>query len=163
MPYEWQPASAEGRRVLLWRHRSLTPEGFVWVMGGAAAALVLPLVAVIGRAVRWGLLPFAALALWGLWRGVQHGWQNGGTREEVVLEPARLTVTRRDPGRADRVWQANPYWVRLALRRDGPVEDYLTLTDGSREIELGAFLAPAERRALRAEIEDALAEVRAPR
>ena len=30
----------------------------------------------------------------------------------------------------------------------GPVEDYLTLTDGMREIELGAFLDSAERRAL---------------
>ena len=39
-----------------------------------------------------------------------------------------------------------------------PVEDYLTLTDGQRVIELGAFLSPDERRALHAELTRALAK-----
>lgn len=147
MPHEWTESDG-AQRLLVWRHRSLTPTGFAWVMGGTAVALMLPLIAVVGRSVMWGLLPFAALALWGLWRGVQHGWQGGGIHEELVLTPDRLTVTRRDPGRPDRMWTANPYWVRLTLRAGGPVEDYLTLTDGMREIELGAFLDSAERRAL---------------
>lgn len=160
MPYEWQPDSGEARRLLIWRHRSLTPQGFAWVIGAAAVALVLPLVAVIGRAVMWGLLPFAAAALIGLWWAVQHGWRGGGPFEEVTLTSDRMGVTRHDPGRKPRHWQGNPYWVRLALHSDGPVEDYLTLSDGARMIELGAFLAPEERRALRAELEAALAGLR---
>ncbi len=67
----------------------------------------------------------------------------------MLLDRDRLILTRSDPGRPDRIWQTNPYWVRLALRQNGPVEDYLVLTDGKREVELGAFLAPEERMALR--------------
>ena len=160
MPYEWQPPEGDQRRLLIWRHRSLTPQGFVWVIGGAAAALVLPLVAVLGRTVLWGLLPFALLALAGLWWGVQYGWKGGGTREEVTLTRSRMTVARHDPGRPSRYWQGNPYWIRLTIRGDGPVEDYLTLTDGGRAIELGAFLTRAERRALRDDLAAALADLR---
>lgn len=158
MPYAWQPDQPDGtRRLTIWRHRSLTPQGFAWVIGLTAGALTLPLLAVIGTAVLWGLLPFALAALGGLWIAVQHDWKGGGPVEEIALTPALMSVVRHDPGRPDRHWQGNPYWVRLSLRRDGPVEDYLTLTDGRREIELGAFLSPEERRTLQADLSDALA------
>ena len=167
MPYEWHDQiDSDGlpvRRLILWRYRSLTPAGFAWAIGGAATALVLPLLAVVGSAVLWGLLPFAAGAVWALWYAMQYAWRHGGTVEQLTLRPDLLHVTRRDPGRAPRDWQGNPYWVRLALR-DQPVEAYLTLTDGGgREIELGAFLTPDERRQLRADLQDALAAVRDPR
>ena len=130
MPYAWQPETKDDtRRLLIWRHRSLTVRGFVWFMAATALLLVLPLVALTGSAVMWGLLPFALSALAGLWWAMQ------------------------------RQWQANPYWVRLTLRRDGPVEDYLTLTDGQREIELGALLSPEERRQLRDELAAALGDL----
>ncbi|HRO15604.1 MAG TPA: DUF2244 domain-containing protein [Paracoccus sp. (in: a-proteobacteria)] len=104
-------------------------------------------------------MPFAAAAVGGLWYAMQRGWHHGGTVEEVELSPDRLQVTRHDPGRPDRHWQGNPYWVRLSMG-EGPVEDYLTLTDGGREIELGAFLSPDERRTLREELSAALAAQR---
>lgn len=162
MPFEWLPGGGQTRRLLIWRHRSLTPRGFAWVIGLTAAALVLPLVAVVGSAVLWGLLPFATVALWGLWRGLQHGWSGGGTREEVELTRERMTVTRHDPGRPVRRWQGNSYWVRATLSGNGPVENYLTLSDGGRVIELGAFLSPDERQALKDELSAALNELRAP-
>ena len=43
---------------------------------------------------------------------------------------------------------------------DEPVEAYLALTDGGRQIELGAFLSPEERRALKDELELALRQLR---
>lgn len=160
MPYAWQPDDFDGtRRLLIWRHRSLTPRGFVWMIGLAAAAMSLPLLAVVGSVVMWGLLPFALAALAGLWIAVQHDWKGSGPMEEVALTPQSMSITRRDRGRPDRHWQTNPYWVRLSLRHDGPVEDYLTLTDGQREIELGAFLSPEERRGLRADLAAALADL----
>lgn len=163
MPYAWQPDAPDGtRRLLIWRHRSLTPQGFVWVMGMTAAALTLPLLAVVGSVVMWGLLPFAVAALAGLWFAVQRDWKGGGPVEEVALTPAVMSVTRRDPGRTDRHWEGNPYWIRLSLRPDGPVEDYLTLSDGRREIELGAFLSPEERRGLQADLSAALARIGRP-
>lgn len=50
-------------------------------------------------------------------------------------------------------WRADPAWVALRLiPRGGPVEQYLTLTGGGREVELGAFLTPEERIALHDEL-----------
>lgn len=158
MPYEWQgdPGTA---RLRAWPYRSLPRKGFAWVIGITAVALALPLLAVLGSVVLWGLLPFAALTVFGIWFGLQRSYRSGQTHEELEITPDRLTLIRRDPGRPDRLWQTNPYWVRASLR-PGPVEDYLTLTDGQREVELGAFLTPDERRTLHGQILRRLAEMR---
>ncbi|WP_299364005.1 DUF2244 domain-containing protein [uncultured Paracoccus sp.] len=159
MPYAWHDTSPTDRRLMIWPHRSLPVTGFVWVMGLTALGLALPMLAVVGNAVLWGLLPFAVLVGAGLWMAIRVNNRAGQMHELVELTPDRITVTRHDPGRADRQWQANPYWVRLSLRSK-PVEDYLTLTDGGREIELGVFLAPKERRALRDDLTRALETLR---
>lgn len=165
MPYEWTDTApdisgAVSYRLEAWPYRSLPPRGFVWVIGLTAGALALPLLAMIGSAVLWGLLPFALLAVWGLWHAIQRSYRSGTTREVLILTPDALTLTRRDPGRTDRVWKTNPYWVRAGLRGNGPVEDYLVLTDGRREVELGAFLSPEERVALRDDLDRRLAAMR---
>lgn len=166
MPYQWTDAAPEDHsgavslRLEAWPHRSLPPAGFAWVIGLTAGGLALPLLAVLGTAVLWGLLPFAVLAVWGLWHAIRRSYRDGAMREVLELAPGRLRLVRSDPGRPDRVWQTNPYWVRVSLRRTGPVEDYLVLTDGRREVELGAFLTPGERRALHDDLDRLLAELR---
>lgn len=164
MPYEWtETASGDSGAVLyrlaLWPYRSLPRKGFVWFIGITAALMVLPLVAVLGNVALWGLLPFALLALCGLWHGLQRSYRSGETREDLYLCREELTLRRHDPGKGDRIWTTNPYWVRVAIRK-GPVEDYLTLTDGKREIELGAFLTAEERRALCGSLNEKLAKIR---
>jgi uncharacterized membrane protein len=156
MPYEWiQPAPDHSGAVLhelrLWPHRSLPRKGFVWFIAVTAALVSLPLLAVLGTAVLWGLLPFMALAVGGIWLAIQQTYRSGQTHEELLLNRQTLRVRRHDPGKPLREWQTNSYWVRASLRK-GPVESYLTLTDGQREIELGVFLTPDERRELCAEL-----------
>ncbi|MDO5658051.1 MAG: DUF2244 domain-containing protein [Paracoccus sp. (in: a-proteobacteria)] len=161
MPYRWQDNPGRARLVA-WPHRSLPRHGFVWVIGLMAGFLSLPLLAVTGSPILWGLLPFALLALWGLWFAITRSYRSGQTHEVLLLDTGRLHLTRHDPGRAPREWQANPYWVR-AMIRPGPVEDYLVLTggdEGGRAVELGAFLSPKERRALRDELAARLAALR---
>ena len=165
MPYHWtdtapEVSGAASFRLEAWPYRSLPKRGFVWVIGLTAGALALPLLAVVGSAVMWGLLPFAVLAVWGLWRAIGLSYRSAATREVLVLTPQSLLLTRSDPGRADRIWQTNPYWVRAGLRATGPVEDYLVLTDGRREVELGAFLSPEERQSLRDDLDRRLARLR---
>lgn len=167
MPYLWrdEPAAPEqsgavSHELLLWPHRSLPRRGFVWFIAATAALLALPLLAVVGRAVLWGLLPFAIAAVAGLWVAIGRSYRNGETREILRMTPDSLVLTRSDPDRPDRCWQANPYWVRVALRGDGPVEAYLTLSGEGREVELGAFLSPDERRALEPELIRRLARLR---
>ncbi|MFT4012795.1 MAG: DUF2244 domain-containing protein [Paracoccus sp. (in: a-proteobacteria)] len=162
MPYQWHDAAPEDSGAVfhlrLWPHRSLPLRGFAWVIGLTAGFLALPLISVLGTAVLWGVLPFAALAVWGLWAAIRRSYRHPS--EEMWLAPDRLELRRSDPGRADRIWRTNPYWVRASLHRNGPAEDYLVLTDGRRKVELGAFLSPKERVALKEELEARLARLR---
>lgn len=163
MPYAWQDMAPEDSGAVcvlrVWPHRSLPRTGFVWVIGLTAGFLALPLIAVLGSDVLWGLLPFAVLAVWALWSAISRSYR--APSEEMHLSRDSLILIRHDPGRADRVWRTNPYWVRASLRAQGPVEAYLVLTDGQREVELGAFLAPEERLALQDDLNRRLAETRA--
>ena len=133
--------------------------GFVWFIGLTAALFLFPLLAVIGTAVLWGLLPFVLIVIVGVWYALERTYRSGQVLESMRLSQDRLYLRRHDPGCEDRTWDANPYWVRPILR-GGPVQDYLTLTDGGREVELGVFLTPEERRALRDELLTRLAALR---
>ncbi|WP_338418432.1 DUF2244 domain-containing protein [Paracoccus suum] len=145
---------------MVWPHRALTPQGFVWFIGITACLIALPLIASLGSPVLWGLLPFIALAVGGIWYALKRAWRQGEQREVLLLDRAHLSLTRHDPGRTDRHWQANPYWLRVALRDDGPVEDYLTLAAEGREVELGACLSADERRSLARELRQRLAALK---
>lgn len=165
MPYQWTQTAPDDsgavlQRLTLWPHRSLPRRGFVWFIATTAALLSLPIIAMLGSPVLWGLLPFGAIAVAGVWFALQHSYRTGQTHEELTLDRDRLHVRRVDPGKPPRDWDTNSYWVRAQIRK-GPVEDYLTLTDGTREIELGVFLTPPERRDLCRELTSAIARARA--
>ena len=146
-------------RLVLWPFRSLPRKGFVWFIGATAVLLAVPLIGVLGTVVLWGLLPFMVLTMGGMWWALQHSYRSGETREDLQVNRDRLRIYRSDPGRPDRTWETNTYWARPVLRK-GPVDDYLTLTDGQREIELGAFLTPEERRDLHRDLIRRLADLR---
>lgn len=165
MPYEWTKSApdavsgADCHVLRLWPHRSLPRRGFVWFIGTTAALTGLPLAAVLGTSALWGILPFIVLVIWGIWAALNRSYRTGTICEELRLNRACLDVQRRDPDRPGRCWRTNSYWVRAQIRK-GPVENYLTLTDGKREIELGAFLSSEERLTLVRELQQCLAEVR---
>lgn len=115
--------------------------------------LGVPLIAVAGTPVLWGLVPFAGLALGGMWLAVRRNGRNLQIQETLWIWRDEMRVERREPDGRILRWQAEPMQVRIRLHKDGRVEDYLTLAGGGREIELGAFLAPEERVELAAEIE----------
>lgn len=164
MPYEWQDTApddsgAVSYRLRLWPYQSLPRKGFVWFIGLTAGFMALPVVAMLGTAVLWGLLPFVLLVIGGVWYAIQRSYRQGEMAEELVLDRKTAQIIRRDPGGGFREWTTNSYWLRPILRR-GPVESYLTLTDGQREIELGAFLTPQERRSLHDDLLRRLASLR---
>ncbi|MDR5654633.1 DUF2244 domain-containing protein [Ruixingdingia sedimenti] len=149
MPYEWLPPSAEGERLHLWPYRSLPRRGFVLFIGATAALLTVPLVPVLGTPVLWVLLPFLVLAVAALWWALERSYRDGEIVEDLTLTRAEMRLTRHGPRGRRQDWQANTHWVRLTLYpQGGPVPQYLTLTGGGREVELGAFLSEEERIAL---------------
>lgn len=149
-------------QLVLWPHRSLPRRGFAWFILGTFALLCLPLLAVLGTALLWGLLPFAMGTLALLWYFLERSYADGALREDLSIWPDRIELVRHNPRGPAQSWSANPYWVRVELHpQGGPVENYLTLRGGGRQVEIGAFLSPEERVRLHEEILAALARARA--
>ncbi|MEL7026610.1 MAG: DUF2244 domain-containing protein [Pseudomonadota bacterium] len=147
MPYQWTEAPTE-HRLAAWPHQSMTPKGFTWFIGATAALLALPLLQFLGSPILWVLLGFFALALLGVWSAIRSNVSSRSSREELTLTTERLHL-RHEPARGPtQEFEANPYWVTVHLRDDGPVEKYLTLRGNGREVELGSFLSPGEREGL---------------
>jgi uncharacterized membrane protein len=129
-------------------------------VGGTAALMAVPLLAILGTPHLWALLPFPLLALAGIWAALRLSYRGADTVEELRLWPDRMRLTRRE-GSGERTWEANPHWVRASLHPEGgPVPNYLTLTGAGRTVEIGAFLSEEERLALKPEIEGAIARLR---
>lgn len=155
MPYRWSETSTK-TELTLWPHQSLTRSGFFWFIGSTAGLLALPLLALLGTAVLWVLMVFFVLALAGVWRAIIVNKIQLSMHEELTLDRDRLKVEHVPPRGPILAWQANPHWVSVHLRKDGPVENYLTLRGEGREVEVGSFLSPEERAALFDELQDAL-------
>ncbi|MBN2761236.1 MAG: DUF2244 domain-containing protein [Rhodobacteraceae bacterium] len=163
-PGAFAVAQSDGAEYLLVLspHLSMGAEGFVAIISLSAGLLALPLIGVLGTPVLWGLIPFAGLALWGLWYALaRNSREQLALREELRLTRERIEITRTNPRTPEQHWEANPYWVRLSLlQKGGPVENYLTLDGGGRAVELGAFLSPDERAAVHDELSRALRHLR---
>jgi len=161
MPYRWtqqeKSRDAPHWRLSVWPHRSLAPKGFVIFISVTSILLALPLIAVLGSPVLWGLLPFLSGTVWLTWYFLQRSNIDGLLCEDLVLWPDRIQLTRTDPRKPEQSWQANPYWVRAEIHeRGGPVENYVTLSGAGRTVELGAFLSPEERVSLFHDLSDRL-------
>jgi uncharacterized membrane protein len=167
MPYEWikngQTAPVQTGAVSplaelhLWPYRSLPKRGFVSFMGITCALVLLPMTAVIGSPVVWGVLPFFVIAIGATWFALNRSYRDGSIIEQLRLWPDRIVLVRHAPRRRPLEWEANPHWVTLAIHPDGgPVAHYVTLSGGGREVEIGAFLSEEERKQLYDELRERL-------
>ncbi|RMD94131.1 MAG: DUF2244 domain-containing protein [Alphaproteobacteria bacterium] len=139
--------------LVLWPHRSLPRKGFAWFIIGTFLLLCVPLLAVLGTVILWGLLPFVMGTLALLWYFLERSYTDAKLREDLWIWPDRVELVRSNPRGPRQEWTANPHWVKVELHRQGgPVPSYLTLRGGGREVELGAFLTPEERETLYGEI-----------
>lgn len=159
MPYEWTPPASQTNNweLSLWPYRSLLRKDFVLFFGATALVIALPLIALLGKTALWGILPFFGLMLWGLWAAINTSYKRGEVLEVFVATDDTVTLTRNNPDGTVQRWTANRYWASVHLHQtDGPVENYLTLRGGDREVEIGAFLDVPERLALYGELRAAL-------
>lgn len=158
MPYHWLPPTEDGtRRLQLQPWVPLPPRGFVWFIAITVALITLPLIAVLATPVFWGLLPFLAAAVAAIWWALSRARSDRQITEMLTIAPGRAQLLRLGPRGRRQHWQADPHWIKAQIYpTGGPVPDYLTLTGNGREVEIGAFLSPQERRALLAELRHAL-------
>lgn len=178
MPLKWERAEkapgqpgafsfeAGGRplaRLSLWPHRSLPRRGFALFIVLTFGMLLIPLIAVLGTVVLWGLLPFLMGALALVWWALERSYRDGALREELTVWSDRVELVRSNPRGPSQSWEANPYWVRVEIHKSGgPVENYVTLSGSGREVEIGAFLSPEERIGLYDDLERVLRRAATP-
>ncbi len=143
------PAPAPRKRLTLWPHRSLPERGFALFILITYAMFTLPLMALLGTAALWGMLPFLLGVLGLMWYFLRRNYRDGTLNEVLTLWDDRVELVRTNPRGPVQRWEANPYWVRVAIHPEGgPVPDYVTLRGSDRTVEIGAFLSPDERKAL---------------
>ena len=107
---------------------------------------LLPLFAVLGSALLWGLLPFLLITVLGLWLAIEMNYRARSVFEVLTLSDSQARLVHHDPRSGDQEWTCNRYWARPALHTTGgPVPNYVTLNGEGREVEIGAFLSEDER------------------
>jgi uncharacterized membrane protein len=160
MPYEWIKSEGDVRTLHLWPYRSLPRKGMVWFIGTTAALIALPLLVLLGSPVLWGLLPFLMAVIAALFWALNRSYKDGEILEILVVSPDQAHLIRHGPRKKHSEWQANPHWIKVNLAAvGGPVPHYLTLQGNGREVELGAFLTPDERKSLDIELRAALRSI----
>jgi uncharacterized membrane protein len=157
MPYMWTTDRGEQRQELrLWPHNSLPPQGMAAFVLATFTMILIPVITLLGSPVLWGLLPFALLAVWGVYHALRRNRQSRDIVEVLTLDGEDAHLVRTDPSGATSEWDCNRYWTTITkYENEGPIPHYVTLKGMGREVEIGAFLSEEERVALYEELQRA--------
>jgi len=139
--------------VTLWPYRSLSSKGFVTTILILCLGFMVPLTAFFGTPIFWAVLLPIILSVWGLWTAIQRTNKDATLTESLKIWPDLVAVYRKNPRDEDQFWHAHPSFARVHIRKDFEIENYVTLTGGNREIELGSFLTAEERLTLYEELD----------
>ncbi|MEX0327219.1 MAG: DUF2244 domain-containing protein [Ruegeria sp.] len=160
MPYEWTQTHDGDQELRLWPHNSLPPRGAMVVVLAVFLFGLIPLFAVLGSVLLWGLLPFLLVTVLGLWLAFEMNYRARSASEVLTLSTTQAHLVHHDPRKGDLEWSCNRYWARPEIHaQGGPVPNYITLAGDGRQVEIGAFLSEEERVAL---YDDLVERLRAP-
>ena len=76
---------------------SLPLKGFAIVIMLFFALITIPLAALVGTILLWGLLPFALMAIAALWWGLRRSYRDGEVLEVLEIDGNDLVLTRTEP------------------------------------------------------------------
>ena len=137
-------------------YRSLPPDAFKWVIGGAIAAnLVIGLPMLLLGA--WPVMGFMGLDIWLLWWLFNRSYLDARRSETLVLTDSELLVDRVAPDGEREEHRLDAYWLRLEVTE----ERLVAISKGNRLV-IGRFLSPEARLDLGERLKAALAEMRTP-
>jgi uncharacterized membrane protein len=138
-------------------HRSLSAEGFRFVIGGAIAAnLVIGLPLLIMGA--WPVFGFMGLDIFLLWWLFKRSYLDARRSETLLLTDRELIVVRVAPDGEREEHRLDAYWLKV----EATEERLVVVSRGNRAV-IGRFLGPDERLRVADQLKAAIAEMRAPR
>lgn len=138
-------------------HRSLSAEGFRFVMMGAVAAnvvIALPLF-VMGA---WPVFGFMGLDIFLLWWLFQRSYFDARRTETLTLTDRDLVVVRIAPDGEREELRLDSYWLKVEA-----TEERLVVTSRGNRVVIGRFLGPEERLRVTEQLKAAIAAMRSPR
>ena len=140
--------------AVLYPHRSLPPHGFMLLM------LVLSVVSFAAGVSfvllgAWPIVGYFGLDVLLVYLAFRASYRSARMHEWVRLTEETLTVERVSQYGERRRWQFQPFWLRVVLEEHEET-NRLVLSSHGRELVVGGFLAPAERRNLAAALKEAL-------
>jgi uncharacterized membrane protein len=142
-------------------NRSLSSEGTVIVFIILAIGLVIPIIPFLGTEIGITLTLFSGLTFYLFLFFLGRSFRSGQLYEEIKISSKKILVIHKDKNKKKLTWEGNPYWTKVIMEDNSDkVENYLTLTERGRHIELGAFLSPDERLDLKNYIQNALAKAK---
>jgi len=150
MPYEWTTAPGQTpQEMRLWPHQSLPARGFAAFVLATFTMILIPVFALIGTVLLWGLLPFVLGAVAAIYFALQYNHKSRLIEEVLTLDEDTASLVHTTPKGETKQWDCNRYWAQVTkYENDGPVPHYVTLKGHGREVEIGAFLSEEERIAL---------------
>ena len=138
-------------------HRSLSAEGFRFVMLGAIAAnLVIGLPLFLMGA--WPVFGFMGLDVFLLWWLFKRSYLDARRSETLLLTDRELVVVRVAPDGEREELRLDAYWLKVEA-----TEERLVVTSRGNRAVIGRFLGPEERLRVADRLKAAIAETRAPR
>jgi uncharacterized membrane protein len=146
-------------RVLL-PHRSLPPLGFrilMLVLGLVSLAYGILFVS-IGA---WPVFGFFGVDVALVYVAFRLNYRSAGRSETLRLAGDAFTVERVNVRGKRRMWQFQPFWLRVILEERVDESNRLFVASHGQSLAIGDFLAPSARRELAATIREALSRWRA--
>ena len=142
-------------------NRSLSSEGTLVVFVILVIGLVIPIVPFLGSEVGITLTLFSGFTLYLFLFLLEKSFQSGQLYEEIKISSGKIEITHKEKNKKKLTWEGNPFWTKVVMEeKANKVENYLTIREKGRHIELGAFLSPDERINLKNEIQNALAKAK---
>ena len=150
MPYKWTtPTNSPQQEMRLWPHQSLPVRGFAAFILVTFTMILIPTMALLGTVLLWGLLPFALMAVAGMYFALQSNHKSREITEVLTLDSTSAKLVHTTSKGEIKEWVCNRYWTKVTkYENDGPIPQYVTLRGEGREVEIGAFLSEDERIAL---------------
>ncbi len=148
--------------LTIWPHRSCDRKTFNSILSLIMIILVLPTFVFLNLWFALSILPFSLISILILYLVANKNFNDACLTEKLRIYPEKIILERKEPNNTIKRWHANPYWTKVNLYNNGPVESYLTLKGNGKEVELGSFLTPAERIDLKQKIDESLFKLSMP-
>jgi uncharacterized membrane protein len=140
--------------AVLYPHRSLPPKGFLVLMLVLSAVSFAAGVSFVLLGA-WPIVGYFGLDVLLVYLAFRANYRSARMHEWVRLTEDALTVERVGRRGERRRWQFQPFWLRVVLE-EREETNRLVLTSHGRELVVGGFLAPTERKNLAAALKQAL-------